>query len=403
MHKLCLSMIVKNESHIIHECLNSIWKEIDYWVVVDTGSTDNTKEIITDFFKEKGIPGELHERPWVSFGHNRTEALDLCKGKAHYAFMIDADDYLVGSLKFNPDHNVDGYILKMGREDFSWWRSQIFKLESNWKYVGVLHEYAMCDKPQPFMARLVGDYRIVARTEGARNVGITPVEKYKKDAEILEKALETEPANSRYQFYLAQSYFDSQQWEKAEEAYRKRAEMAGWEEEVYYSLYRVAVTMAMQNKPWEDIQQAFLDSFNSRPIRAEPLFHIAQIYRTKFKKPALAYLFAKMASEIPFPANDILFVPDIIYKFGILDEIAATAYYAGQPIIGHMACKKLLTENRVPQQELPRIQANLEQYEKILAQMQMAYQQQNVQQPQNIKLNTDSKPEKKKKKFKNRK
>lgn len=401
MHKLCLSMIVKDESHIIHECLNSIWKEIDYWVIVDTGSTDNTKQIITDFFAEKGIPGELHDRPWVSFGHNRSEALELCKDKAHYAFMIDADDYLEGSLNFNPDMNVDGYIVKMGREDFSWWRSQIFKLESNWKYVGVLHEYAMCEKPQPLITKLPGDYRIVARTQGARNLGITPIEKYTKDAELLEKALETEPGNARYQFYLAQSYFDSQQWEKAEAAYQKRAEMGGWEEEIYYSLYRVAISMSMQNKPWEDIQQAFLMAYNSRPIRAEPLFHIAQIYRTKFNKPALAYLFAKMAAEIPFPANDILFVPDIIYKFGILDEIAATAYYAGQPVIGHMACKKLLTEGRVPPKELARIQANYQQYERILADMQKHFasqqQQATQQQPQ------DDASKKKKKKFKQRK
>lgn len=400
MYKLCLSMIVKNESHIILECLNSVWKEIDYWVIVDTGSTDNTKEIITNFFKEKNIPGELHERPWVGFGHNRTEALDLCKGKAQFAFMIDADDYLVGSFKLTPDPNVDGYIVKMGREEFSWWRSQIFNLQSNWKYVGVLHEYATCEKQQPILVKINGDYRVVARTEGARNIGISPIEKYSRDAVTLEKALQTEPENARYQFYLAQSYFDSQQWDKAENAYRKRAEMGGWDEEVYYSLYRVAIAMAMQDKSWEDIQQAFLDAYNSRPIRAEPLFHIAQIYRTKFNKPALAYLFAKMAAEIPFPANDILFVPDIIYKFAILDEIAATAYYAGQPLIGHMACKKLLSENRVPQSELQRIQDNYRQYEKIIENMktqmqsQMPQAQMKQEQPQDVK---------KKKKYKERK
>jgi glycosyltransferase involved in cell wall biosynthesis len=400
MYKLCLSMIVKNESHIILECLNSVWKEIDYWVIVDTGSTDNTKEIITNFFKEKNIPGELHERPWIGFGHNRTEALDLCKGKAQFAFMIDADDYLVGSFKLTPDPNVDGYIVKMGREEFSWWRSQIFNLQSNWKYVGVLHEYATCEKQQPILVKINGDYRVVARTEGARNIGISPIEKYSRDAITLEKALETEPENARYQFYLAQSYFDSQQWEKAEQAYKKRADMGGWDEEIYYSLYRVAIAMAMQNKPWEDIQQAFLDAYNSRPIRAEPLFHIAQIYRTKFNKPALGYLFAKMAAEIPFPANDILFVPDIIYKFAILDEIAATAYYAGQPLIGHMACKKLLSENRVPQSELQRIQDNYRQYEKIIENMknqmqnQMPQAQMKQEQPHDVK---------KKKKYKERK
>lgn len=401
MHKLCLSMIVKNESHIILECLNSVYKDIDYWVIVDTGSTDNTKEIITNFFKEKGIPGEIHERPWVSFGHNRTEALDLCKGKALYAFMIDADDYLQGSLNFNPDLNVDGYVLRMGREEFSWWRTQIFKLESNWKYVGVLHEYASCDKQNPVLAKLIGDYRVVARTEGARNVGITPIEKYSRDAIMLEEALKSEPDNSRYQFYLGQSYFDSQQWEKAETAYLKRAQMGGWEEEIYYSLYRVAICMAMQNKAWEDIQQSFLNAYNARPIRAEPLFHIAQIYRTKFNKPALAYLFAKMAAEIPYPANDILFVPDIIYKFSILDEIAATAYYAGQPMVGHMACKKLLTENRVPPTELERIKRNMAQYEEILGKMQHMFEQQQEAAKQNQPKIEEK--NQKKKKFKQRK
>ena len=43
---ISLCMIVKNESHIIHECLESVYKHIDYWVISDTGSTDNTQKII---------------------------------------------------------------------------------------------------------------------------------------------------------------------------------------------------------------------------------------------------------------------------------------------------------------------------------------------------------------------
>jgi hypothetical protein len=53
-----------------------------------------------------------------------------------------------------------------------------------------------------------------------------------------------------------------------------------------------------------------------------------------------------------------------------LDEVASTAFYAGQPLVGHAACMKLLKENRVPQAELERVQGNLRQYEQILAQMQ---------------------------------
>ena len=97
---LTLSMIVKNETHIITECLESVAPYIDYWIIADNGSTDGTQQLIKDFFEEKGIPGELHEVEWVNFGHNRTEALKMCDGKADYIFMIDADDKLVGKPNF---------------------------------------------------------------------------------------------------------------------------------------------------------------------------------------------------------------------------------------------------------------------------------------------------------------
>ena len=362
---VALSMIVKNESHIIHECLNSIYKFIDYWVIVDTGSTDGTQELIKKFFAEKGIPGELHERPWVNFGHNRTEAVQLCDGKADYAFMIDADDYIEGDFKYPEPMDADGYAVRMGRPEFSWWRTQIYKTGMGWKYEGVLHEYATCPNPGTRIAKLEGKYFVVARTMGARNVGITPVEKYSKDAQVLEEALKTEPNNSRYQFYLGQSYFDSQQWEKSIEAYMKRAQMGGWGEEVFYSLFRVAVAKAMLNKPWEEIQQAFLDCYNSRPIRAEPLYHIARIYRMN-NKPGLAYLFAKMASEIPYPVNDILFIVDEVYTFGCLDELGASAFYAGFPYEGAKAVEKLIKENRVPPQHLERLKKNLMGYQEVI-------------------------------------
>jgi tetratricopeptide (TPR) repeat protein len=205
---------------------------------------------------------------------------------------------------------------------------------------------------------------------GARNVGIAPIDKYKKDAETLEKALLDEPENQRYHFYLAQSYFDSQQWEKAEKQYIRRAEMGGWPEEVYYSIYRMALCKAMMERPWPEIQQAFLDAYNFRPCRAEPLYHIAQVYRQKFNMPVLAYLFARAAADIPFPYQDILFVADAIYKYAILDEIAATAFYAGYPVVGHDACVKLLQENNIAKTEIPRIQTNLESYKKVLENIQ---------------------------------
>jgi len=77
---ICLVMIVKDEAAVICRCLESVKPVIAHWVICDMGSTDNTPELIQTALS--GIPGTLHRSPWVDFGHNRTQALKLAKGRA---------------------------------------------------------------------------------------------------------------------------------------------------------------------------------------------------------------------------------------------------------------------------------------------------------------------------------
>lgn len=358
---VCLSMIVKNESHIILECLASMAPYIDSYCICDTGSTDGTQDLIRTFFADRGISGEVIQHEWQNFGHNRTLALQACDGKADYAWMIDADDFVSGDFRFPTDMSADGYTLKIERGNFSWWRNQIFRTGIGWHFVGVLHEYAACHKPNPKVGKLEGNYSIQARTLGARNVGCTPIEKYSKDAEMLEKALIDEPNNSRYWFYLAQSYFDSQQWDQATRAYQKRAEIGGWEEEVYYSLFRLGILSVITQKPWLETQQAFLQAWSYRPIRAEPLHELSRLYRAS-GNPRLAHLFAKMGLTIQAPDHDILFIEPDVYKWKLLDEFASTAYYVHDFMGGHDACVKLLSMSDIPESEKERIRANYQHY-----------------------------------------
>jgi len=72
---LCLNMIVKNESKIITRLLTSVLPIIDCYCVCDTGSTDNTVELIESFFKARNIPGRVVYEPFKNFAHNRNFAL----------------------------------------------------------------------------------------------------------------------------------------------------------------------------------------------------------------------------------------------------------------------------------------------------------------------------------------
>ena len=404
-----LCLIVKDESHIIKECLESMLPYIDRYDITDTGSTDGTPEIIKEFMDEHGVPGEVYLSDWKGFGKSRTEALKRCDGKADYIWMIDADDRVTGTFKYPPVMDADGYSLRLGRPDFSWFRNQIFKTGIDWQYVGVLHEYAHCVSKPVEETRIVkwgeedgaGNYFVEARTLGARNVGIDPKEKYSKDAEVLLDALTNEeseyydPNNVRYQFYLAQSYFDSQQWDKAEEAYNKRVEMGGWEEEIWFSKFRIAIVKAIREEDWVNVKQAYLDAWEYRPHRAEPLYEIARVLRM-MEKPKQAYLYARMGAEINYPHQDILFIGKDVYDWKMLDEFGSVAFYVGDYMNGLGACQKLVAEHKFPDSEVERISKNLAAYQNQVNAMKQH--QEHIQQQQRALMEQQIKKQKEEKK-----
>ncbi|MEP7274355.1 MAG: glycosyltransferase, partial [Acidobacteriota bacterium] len=349
---ICLSMIVKDEAHVVAESLTCVAPYIDTWVVVDTGSSDDTIEIIRTFFAARGIPGEVHERPWSNFGVNRSEALDLCQGRADYIWVMDADDLVVGALDFT-NLKLDSYLLRYG-SSFRYWRKQVFRSGLKWKYEGVIHEYAVCLDEGTTEARLEGDYHIESRRLGNRNLA---PDKYQRDAEILLDVLSAKPDDARATFYLAQSYYDAGEHGLALKYYGRRSEMGGFGEEVFFSLFRCGECLELLEEPWERSLDAYLRAWQSRPGRAEPLHRIARHYR-RAEQYHLALLFADRASQIPFPDGDVLFIAASIYEWEIDDELSIVAYYARDYRRSFDVATRLLEVRSVPEPDRERVLAN---------------------------------------------
>jgi len=351
---LCLNMIVKNESRVIRRCLDSVRPYISTWVIVDTGSTDGTQDIIRSHLR--AVPGELHERPWVDFGHNRSEALALARGKADYILIIDADEVMIPEPGFRMPHLThDAYQIQhlVGASSTTFWLTQIVRGDLPFRYKGVLHEAIDCDVPYQ-MARLTG---VVTKGffDSARNAD--PIAKYRSDAKVLEAALEREPDNARYQFYLAQSYRDAQMLEKAIDAYEKRAAMGGWEEEVYYSLYQSGVLRERVGQKLGPVIDAYLRAWQSRPSRAEALCELARHLREQ-GHPHAARLFADRARKTPRP-QDILFLDEAVYQWRAQDEYAVCAYYAGRPAEALEITQRLLATATLPPADRARMEGNI--------------------------------------------
>ena len=349
---ICLGMIVKNEVHIIKETLDSVLPYISYWVICDTGSTDGTQDLIRNYFKEKQIPGELIERPWVNFGHNRTEVFNYAVGKADYVWVIDADDLLVGKFP-NTKLTDDAYDLQYKSTSIVYTRRQLFKNNLQWKYVGVLHEYA--DSPLiNTQSELLGDYYIDSRRLGSRSLDPN---KYLNDAHLLEQGLVQEPNNTRYMFYLGQSYFDARQYEPALAAYTRRVAAGGWSEEVFYALYRGGQCLIYLNQTTDKITEMLLKAYHVRPTRSESLYLLLRHCR-ETSNFYLGYMIGKFAQMIPFPAQDKLFVEPDVYTYKILDEFSICAYWCGKYQDSYKASCRLLSENLFPESSRTRILQN---------------------------------------------
>ncbi len=345
-------MIVKNESRVIRRCLDSVRPFIDIWVICDTGSTDGTQDIVREHLKD--IPGELHERPWQDFGHNRTAALALARGKADYTLIIDADEVLVAAPDFRmPALTADEYQIRhlAGNSVTSFFLSQLVRSTLPWRYVGVLHEVIICDEAHS-TARLEG-LTTKGFFDSARN---TNPQKYQADAALLEAALKNEPGNARYVFYLAQSYRDAGELPRSLEAYERRATMQGWDEEVWYSLYQAAVLRELLGQNSTLVVDGFLRAYQNRPTRAEPLCALARYHRER-KQFAIAHLFAGAAMQMARPA-DILFLDDSVYDWRVLDEYSVSSYWVGQFEAALKATERLLSEGKLPSSESARVEEN---------------------------------------------
>lgn len=340
---ICLNMIVKNEEPVIERCLASVKPYIDYWVIVDTGSSDNTKEVIKKYMED--VPGELHECSWQNFEFNRNQALDLARSKADYVMFIDADEQLVfeKDFKWPEPFDKDAYLMTVRDNSVEFLRMLLVATKKHWFWKGVMHETIMCKEPHN--VDLMKNMYDLAIADGARS---RDPKKYEKDAQALERALVFEPDNSRYMFYLGQCYLNSQQYENALKAYQKRVTMGGWDQEIYWSLYSIGRIQQVMNKPDEDILLSFMKAYEYRPTRAEPLSRIAEVLIRK-GLPKVALMFVKQAKAIPMPVEAV-FVEKNIYQYNLDLQMADCLSLIGnkkeaKKIFEEVSCRTTTPEN----------------------------------------------------------
>ena len=384
----CLNMIVKNEAKVIEQCLASVVHFIDYYVIVDTGSTDNTKEVITGFFNKHKIKGEIYTHDFQTckchggeykkypgyfhFGWNRTYALEKCWGKSEYIFFMDADDTLQGTLKLGRNLTADQYYLQFKTDFNTYSRPNLIKNDRSLKFQfkDGLHEFLHCDSPNIVTHSIVGPYHIYSSRTGARNAD--KKKKYDNDCRFLEILMAERPDYPRYKHFYAQSLYDAGEYVKAIEAYTKYIPMETFEEATYVARLMIGRShLKILNNPQSlestseaAMVAAFEECYKHHQEYAEPYYELTKYFNAKqeYKK---AYDYGKQVAHLTCPKGKILYVDEMVYDFKLLDELVISASEIGEYDDAIAWSFKILNNGKYPSDTKTVITTNIQ----ILEQM----------------------------------
>lgn len=367
---ICLNMIVKNESRIIERVLSSVSDIIDCYCIEDTGSTDDTKEIITQFFKEKQIPGKIVEEPFQHFAYNRTHALQSATGMAEYLLFIDADMILECNLSKDElhrklkEHQV--FHVFQGSPVFYYKNVRFSKNDGQCKYITPTHEYFA--PPPHFSYGFFTKEEIFINDKGD---GGSKENKTKRDIQLLKDEMEKTPHNERCTFYLANSYRDLGEHDTAIAFYKKRVELGGWIEEQWYSLYEIGNIYSEMGEDAKSIYY-WLEAFNKYPRRIENLYKIIRYYRCRGNNELASHFFylADNSRTTYTDWGDYLFLQSDIYEYKLDFEQSIFGYYVRRTTDLCEICMKVISHPLVEENILNNVLMNYKFYSTTLANLQ---------------------------------
>lgn len=312
MASVCLISKVKNEQKVVKRMLDSVkealGEQLEYWIIHDTGSTDDTIKIIKETME--GIPGEVKKVEWENFGDNNTKLFEDALGKTDYAILVDADFVLEGALDLE-GRSEDAFNVQIYDDKLSWYLPLITNNRMKFHYVGACHEYLAC--VEPFVTGIVRGL-VFRHLEGGFSSNSA-----ERNLELL---LGQDEYSVRDMFYIGQTYQQLGQNNEAIEWYEKHIAQGDLAEEVFMSKVRVGLMRQSINE--------LLAAWDYRPWRAEPLYEAILILRNNGQWHT-AVMLAEVALQIPYPENDNLFVNQNVYEYDLLYQYSICLDYVDRP------------------------------------------------------------------------
>lgn len=367
-NKLALLMMIKNEEKRIEVTFDSVKDFTNTFIILDTGSTDDTINICKRYCVKNNITLHLKQEPFVNFMISRNVSLDFADEvlkEERYLLLLDCNDELKNSnklIEFIKTYKgiCTGYYLKQqwwsGSNMDSYFNIRMVKSHNGWRYKGVVHEYIECtNKKGKTDNDLIHRCEDIILFQDRTKDDDKSFKRFFRDKEMLyNEYIKTNPHDARTLFYLAQTCGCLNLHQEAYNYYYLRTKETGFIEEIYHSYYRLGESSQILGHPWEESINWYLKAF-AYSQRTEPLVKIAEYYmeNNSFgqKQPdyMLAYTYISMACKLLYPMNQILFIDKRCYTYKRWNLLAKCAIHIGRYKEGKDACIKAIVEEERPE------------------------------------------------------
>lgn len=352
-------MMLKNEEKRLHITLESIKDFADKIIIYDTGSTDNTLNILTSFSSKHNIPVHIRKGEFEDFSKSRNVLMDYIDSfqEIDFVLLLDCNDELKGhSLLRSFAENLDekdshtGWLMQQewfANTTRKYLNVRFIRPNHSWRYSGVVHEWIARKGYENQEITIIPN--VVIYQDRSQDDDKSS-KRFHNDKIVLLKRLEEEPSDSRSMFYLGQTCLSLGQYEDAWTYFSKRTDMIGFHEEVFQSFLmkgEIALlcidinnTPFSQKMSWTVARDCLMNAFELSH-RIEPLIHMIYYYISKDKMDQ-AYHFSRMACELK-ETKDILFVNKDHYDYTRFHLLARCAYWRNYFEEGYEACMKALS------------------------------------------------------------
>jgi glycosyltransferase involved in cell wall biosynthesis len=239
-----LVMIVKNSGDILRVCLQNNKKYIDYWTIVDTGSTDNTCDIINEELKD--VPGKLYYCDFIDFSQARNKSLDLSSKSCKYTIILDDSYFIKGgntlrNLLMTSDKDCLG--IKIGKYNGNcfindYYSKRIIKSSCNFKY-----KYRVHEDIDTYDIEYIKDKDIFIDDLENNTHNLRSSSRFKKDIEMLLLDLQDYPDDPKTLYYLATTYYVLEEYNNSLEYFKKLSNLDILNPEYMFSAFYNTLTI----------------------------------------------------------------------------------------------------------------------------------------------------------------